>query len=339
MSTSGVTVKRLAALCAVGLALGLLPVAAGVPASAATALVTAHPAFQASDGRDPVKITVAVATGASSTCTLTGDEGMIDEWTPCLPVYSFEVADLGDGEFLLKAVAQKNGVKETDVSKFLFDTVVPETVHTTRYDAVVPKHFHTSWYLKRREPLSFTFEVQQRLVSPFAGTRDWRTRAASTEKRSLEFSPEPGETICVRVRATDAVGHTGPWSREICRTRYVDDRKLEGWRGSPKWDAISFSGNYENTALVSKSRGARVWLPTERVGSLMLLGRTGPYGGRIEIRIGDKVIDRVDLTSRDPKRAVLFRDDFRDAKKGRLTIEVISPDGRYVHLDMLVVRR
>ncbi len=318
------------------MAAALLPLAA--PASGATTLVTAHPAYQASDG-DAVEITVAVVTGATSTCTLTGSDGVIDTWTPCRAAYSFTAGALGDGRFDLTAVVQKNGVKETAVSSFLIDTVVPETVHRTTYDALVSGKFYTSWHVERRELGELTFEVQQRLDSPFSGLRDWRTRAASTQKNSLDFVPEPGETICVRVRATDEVGHTGAWSREICRTRLLDDRNLEGWRGTRAWDAITFDNNYRGTALISKDKGARVYLPTERVSELRIQGRKGPYSGTIEIRIGDRLVDRVNLKASVSKRAMIFADTFREPKRGRLTIEVISRDGAYVHLDMLVVRR
>lgn len=37
--------------------------------------------------------------------------------------------------------------------------------------------------------------------------------------------------------------------------------------------------------------------------------------------------------------ATLFRADWRDARTGRFVIEVTSDDGKYVHLDALIIRR
>ena len=76
-----------------------------------------------------------------------------------------------------------------------------------------------------------------------------------------------------------------------------------------------------------------------RVGEFVLFGRKGPYGGTIEILIGGQVIDRVSLKSADPKAATLFRGDWHDPRTGRLVIEVTSDDGKYVHLDALILRR
>ena len=308
-------------------------------AADAAALVSVSPEWQASNGKRDVTVDVVVAAGATSTCELLSGDVALQTWSPCEASYSFDPDVLGDGSYQLSARARLDGVRATAVSVFVIDSVVPEVVHSTKYPELVTGKFFTSWYLKKKEPVPPTFEVQQRVDSPFTGLGEWKTRARSTDKRSLDFVPDQGETICVRVRATDHIGQTGPWSREICRTRYLDDRKLEGWRGTRDWDAITFNGNYESTALISKSKGAKLWLPTDRVSELRIRGRKGPYGGTLELRIGGDLVERIDLKAADAKAATIFNDTFRNPKAGRLTLEVVSPDGRYVHLDMLVLRR
>lgn len=307
-------------------------------AAAEPELVTVFPERQIVSARDSVNITVAVATGASSTCTLFGDAGLIDEWKPCLPVYSFDASEFADGEYRLSASARKDGVQDWMPSYFTVDSVEPETEISSQYSGLLTRNFfYASWSLKKRDS-SPVFEVEERVNSPFKDAGEWKLRT-KTDRNSLKFTLEPGETLCVRVRAKDAAGNIGPWSRDLCRTRYVDDRHLEGWRGTNKWEAIAFSNNVNGTALVSKSQGATLTLGNVRLSELVLLGRKGPYGGSIEIRVGGDVIERISLKSNEPKAATLFRGDWRDARNGRFVIEVTSNDGKYVHLDAAIVRR
>jgi hypothetical protein len=312
----------------------------GVPvdARAAGVLVTVTPDSQISNGRGTVDIDVWVASGATSTCTLFDDDKAVREWQPCRANYSFDAPTFDDGEYRLAARAKKNDVHDWAASYFTVDTTPPQTSITTQYPQLLTRsYFYASWTLKGRD-IDPVFDVQQRLDSPFQGLGDWVTRA-HTDRHSMKFTLEPGETVCVRARATDALGNVGDWSRELCRTRYVDDRDLEGWRDSAGWKAMAFSNNIEGTALVSKAHGATVTLPNVGVRTLVLFGRKGPYGGSIEIRIGGDVVDRISLKSAEPKAATLFRSDWRSPRNGRLVIEVTSDDGRYVHLDALIVRR
>jgi hypothetical protein len=254
-----------------------------------------------------------------------------EEYSP-----TFEVESRLDSPF--RGLGDWRGDGKTDKNSMRF-TIEPETEISSQYSPLLTSgFFYASWSLKKREEYSPTFEVESRLDSPFRGLGDWRGDG-KTDKNSMKFTIEPGETVCVRVRATDGADNTGPWSRDLCRTRYVDDRNLEGWRGSNKWEAISFSNNINGTALVSKSDGATVTLGDVRLRQLVLFGRKGPYGGTIEIRVGGELIDRISLKSQEPKAATLFRGDWREPRNGRFTIEVTSDDGRYVHLDALIVRR
>ena len=326
--------KRWAALCVAVLAVVSLPVVA----DAEGVLVDVSPNKQVSNGRGTIDISVSVVSGATSTCTLFDDRGELQVWQPCRSSYSFRASAFEDGDYRLAARAKKNDVRDWAASYFSVDSTDPETEISSQYPQLLTSgNFYASWSLKRRDTKP-TFEVQVRLDSPFRGLGDWKTRD-KTDRNSMKFTIDPGDTVCVRVRAEDLAGNVGPWSRELCRTRYVDDRDLDGWRGSPKWDAIPFSNNIEGTGLVSKSKGATVTLPDLRVSQLVLFGRKGPYGGSIEIRIGGDVVERISLKSADPKAATLLRADWRDARTGRLVIEVTSDDGRYVHLDALILRR
>jgi hypothetical protein len=327
-------VKRWAVLCVATVALVSLPAVA----DAEGVLVSVTPHKQVSDGHGSIDISVSVAAGATSTCTLFDDSGELEVWRPCHTSYSFNASNYPDGDYRLAARARLDGVQDWAASYFSIDSTDPETEISSQYPQLLTSgYFYASWSLKRRDS-SPTFEVQEQLDSPFSGLGEWKTRD-KTDRNSMKFTIDPGETVCVRVRAEDLAGNVGPWSRELCRTRYVDDRDLDGWRGSNKWDAIPFSSDIEGTALVSKSKGATVTLPSLRVSQLVLFGRKGPYGGSIEIRIGGDVVDRISLKSSEPKAATLFRGDWRDARSGRFVIEVTSDDGRYVHLDALIIRR
>jgi len=307
-------------------------------AAADPVLITVSPEQQTVGAHDSVDITVAVVPGASSTCTLFRDAGEIEEWRPCLPVYSFNASILADGDYRLAARANLDGVRDWKASYFHVDGTEPQVEVSSQYpQLLVAGSFYASWSLKRRDS-SPTFEVQERLDSPFRGSGEWRPRT-KTERNSLKFTLDPGETLCVRVRAKYAAGNVGDWSRDLCRTRYVDDRHLEGWRGTPKWDAIEFANNINATALVSKVEGATLTLGDVHLSELVLFGRKGPYGGSIEIRIGGDVVERISLKAAEPKAATLFRGDWRDARKGRFVIEVTSKDGKYIHLDALILRR
>jgi hypothetical protein len=327
-------------LGAATLVLVCLPTVATVAtvANAAGVLVTVSPDSQVSNGRGTIDIDVWIASGATSTCTLYDGERAVREWQPCHASYSFDATTFDDGEYRLAARAKKNDVHDWAASYFTVDSTAPQTSVTSQYPQLLTRsYFYASWTLKRRDS-SPVFDVQQRLDSPFTGLGDWETRA-HTDRNAMKFTLEPGETVCVRVRATDAAGNVGDWSRELCRTRYVDDRDLDGWRDSAGWKPMAFSNNIEGTALVSKSQGATVTLPDVGVGTLVLFGRKGPYGGSIEIRIGGDVVQRISLKSPEPKAATLFRSDWHASRNGRFVIEVTSEDGRYVHLDALILRR
>ena len=331
--------RRWAAACAGVLAAVMLPVL-GEPAGAGVdpVLVTVSPETQVSNGRGTIDITVTVVAGATSTCTLFSDAGAMAVWQPCRAAYAFDATTFTDGKYRLAARAKKDGVRDWTASYFTVDTVAPETEIRSQYPQLLTNgSFFASWSLKVRDSTP-TFEAQSRLDSPYRGLGEWKDEG-KTDRNSMKFTIDPGATVCVRVRATDAAGNTGSWSRELCRTRYVDDRNLEGWRGSNKWEAIQFSGNIEGTALVSKSKGATVTLPDMRVSELVLFGRKGPYGGAIEIRIGGDVVARESLRSAEPKAAILFRGDWSNPRNGRLVIEVTSANGKYVHLDALILRR
>ena len=331
--------RRWAAACAGALAIVSLPVLTnGADAGVDPVLVTVSPEHQVSNGRGTVDISVSVVAGATSTCTLFSETGEMGQWHPCLSEYSFDASMFTDGDYRLAARAKKNDVRDWTASYFYVDSVAPQTEIRSQYPSLLTSgSFYVSWSLKRRDS-SPTFEVQSQQDSPFRGLGNWRDEV-KTDANSRKFTIDPGETLCVRVRATDAAGNTGSWSRELCRTRYLDDRDLDGWRDSNKWEAIRFSGNIKGTALVSKTKGATVTLPDLRVGQLVLFGRKGPYGGTIEIRIGGDVVQRVSLKSAEPKRATLFRSDWRVPRDGRFAIEVTSAHGKYVHLDALILRR
>ena len=328
-------------MCASALALVTLPALEAVTptaAGAATDLVNVSPAKQLSNGRGTVDISVDIATGATSTCTLFDEAGEVQVWRPCRAHYSFDATTFEDGDYRLAARANLNGVQDWEASYFTVDSVAPEVTIASQYPQLLLNGaFYVSWSLKKRDS-SPTFEVQERFDSPFRGLGEWRDRAR-TDRNSLKFTVDPGETQCVRVRAIDDAGNVGEWTRDLCRTRYLDDRKLEGWREGNKWEAIEFSNNINGTALVSKSKGATVTLGNVRLSELVLFGRKGPYGGTIEVRIGGDVVERVSLKSNDPKAATLVRKDWAVPRTGRFVIEVTSNTGKYVHLDALILRR
>lgn len=327
--------KRVVMLVATAVAAVALP---ALSTAEAATLVSTSPAWQGSDGTTDIVIKVSVDADAQSTCQLLKAGQVRKTWEPCKASYRFPAKDLSDGNYELVARAQLGNVRQASRAAFTVDRTPPKVRMLSQSPRTVLYSFWAGWAVLEKEPRPPTFDVQSRLEGPLAKLGRWK-RVAIGDQKAVQVPLRGGQTVCVRARATDVFGRTGRWSPSLCRTRYLDDRQLDGWRGSPKWQPVGNPGNTYGTGLVTKWHGVSVSTRVVHLSKLRIWGREGSYGGAVEIRIGNDVLKRVSLHRRDSKLVAIFSDHFKRPKSGRLTIEVISPNGRFVHLDALELRR
>ena len=237
--------------------------------------MSTSPAWQGSDGTTDIKVKVSVAKDASSSCELLKEGTLKQQWEPCKATFVFAGKDMADGNYQLVARAQLGDVRQSSRASFTVDRTAPKVRMLSQSDRMVLYNFWAGWAVLEKEARPPTFEVQSRVVSPLSRLGRWK-RVAIGDKKAVQIDLRGGQTVCVRARATDHFGRTGKWSPDLCRTRYLDDRQLYGWRKSLKWEPVGIPGNTYGTGLVSRWHGASVSTKVRGLSRLRIWGRVGP---------------------------------------------------------------
>ena len=135
-----------------------------------------------------------------------------------------------------------------------------------------------------------------------------------------------------RARAVDKAGTPSAWSPT---TEFFIPSDLRARRG---WKKVKKSGAFDGTLVKSKTKGARLVLPVQRVGELRLYAPTAPSYGKVRVKIGATNWRVVDLSGpRSAQKEFVVIDRYKGARTGKVLIEVLTRN-KPVLLDAIVAR-
>jgi hypothetical protein len=107
---------------------------------------------------------------------------------------------------------------------------------------------------------------------------------------------KPGERVCLRVAAVNAVGPTGSAIR--CTVALADDRSLA--TATKGWSRVALAGAYLKTVTTSKTVGSRLLSGAAYGSAINLAVRTVPGGGTVGVYVGSKLVATWSLASAKP---------------------------------------
>ncbi|MFZ0324575.1 MAG: hypothetical protein WAN48_10635 [Actinomycetes bacterium] len=292
-----------------------------------------------SQGGVPVATTVASSPSATVQCRLLDGATVLSFWLPCPS--SFKVTlptGASMAKYKLKVKATTAGGTNTVARALYIDRVAPRAVSGLRgrllqFSGDVP----LSWKITNDEPLPVRYQVQTRHSRPASTLGRWRDRAV-TRAHHQTLSLGRGESVCVRVRATDRAGNRSKWSGTGCRSRALDDRDF---RAIGDWHRVRIDGFYAGTGIWASTPGAKLRLRHAAVRTIVVWGRKGPSGGELAVIVNGKHIDTVSLHSRKPGRAIVYSHTFPTTRHGDVELRVVkktpTKTWRSVSLDAVVL--
>ncbi len=180
------------------------------------------------------------------------------------------------------------------------------------------------------------FDVRYREASKrgdFGARTRWLTQSA---KRSSTMKGTPGHTYCYSARARDEAGNRSGWGEERCVAIRLDDAQLDGGR---KWSRDTGRRYFQRTVSTATKRGATLRISGVDGRRFDLLATMCPTCGRVEVRLGNKVLKQVSLKANKRKdRVVIKLATFAEFERGTIYIEVLS-NNKPVRIDGLGIWR
>lgn len=318
-------------------ALSLLAASGVVAAPAWANSVSITTKTPITNGSAPITFHVAAQADAITHCKI--HEGhlngpMYGTWvTPCRGNVKLDVTGYASGLYTIQATSHHKDAGDyvTSSTEFWIDFEGPEIALTTGGAFTLDKTVDARWEALNEPTNNPTYERQIRRGDVTHGLGQWLDRP-DTSDQSMELTLDRGATACLRIRGTDALGNVGDWF-DACVTRPLDERDLDGWQGRRSgWKAISEPNFINTTGLEATASGSRLVLDDARIDTIVVWGRKGPFSGKLEVKVGGKVVGTVSLHSKTPKRAVVFREHFRSRQRGKVVLTVVTA-GQPVTLD------
>lgn len=158
--------------------------------------------------------------------------------------------------------------------------------------------------------------------------------ASDTDATSLQVGLAPGRTACASVQLRDAVGNLSVWS-ERCTTAPVDDRKLKATTGFIK---AKGKGHYRGTVITTVDKNARLTLKGAKAKRIALVVAKSPNAGKVRVSFAGQDLGVFSLKGTGKKKVVPVKT-FGAVKSGKLVIAVVSPDGKPVAIDGVVIAK
>ncbi|MEA2391675.1 MAG: hypothetical protein QOK31_1784, partial [Solirubrobacteraceae bacterium] len=172
-----------------------------------------------------------------------------------------------------------------------------------------------------------SYQLQLRRV----GTRQWQTFTFPAGRHSTVVPGRPGVAYSTRLRATDRVRNTGPFSN--ARTVVPLDERSRGVRLSRGWRVLHHARTYGGRVARTGRRRARAALDFSGT-RVAVIGSALPHGGRIVVVV-DRRAQIVSVRSAHPGvRRILFRS--RALRHGRHRLRVTVLRGP-VELDAFAI--
>lgn len=257
-------------------------------------------------------------------------EGLIDS---NVATYTFSVraVDTTDQAFILRGPfgSDDEPGEDYDASPAFLtwgqDTIAPVSfVNPDLYDEETPQ-----------QPVVVGRSVGIRLNSNEAGVRfecEVDGEGTPCTPGAWQYADASSGRHFFRARSVDKAGTASAWS-EV--TEFFVPTDLLARRGFSK---VTNSGAFDETLVRSKTQGARLVLPKQRVGELRLYAPTAPTYGKVRVKVGAtnwRVVNLAGPRSAQEEFVVLNR--YQGSRTGRIIIEVLTRK-KPVFLDAIVAR-
>lgn len=275
-------------------------------------------------------------------CKLDGP-ALAHDWTSCTSprtyeglvdsdaAYAFQVraVDSADRAYAYRSFGAEEQVEDIDASPATLawgqDTVAPVSfVNPDLYDKETPQQpvvvgRSVGIRLNSNEVgVGFECEVDGESTPCTPGA--WRYNEASSGRHFF------------RARSVDKAGTASAWS-EV--TEFFVPTDLRPRRG---FSRIKKSGAFDETLVKSKTKGARLVLPKQRVGELRLYAPTAPTYGKVRVKVGATNWRVVDLAGpRSAQKEFVVFNRYQGSRTGQVIIEVLTRN-KPVFLDAIVAR-
>lgn len=225
------------------------------------------------------------------------------------------------------------GVLPGEVVGAFLDTAGPE-ITATAPAAVLAKSYELAWQGADRFSEVLDSDVVVREAAWNGAFGEPTTLADNTDDVDLTVGLAPGRTACASVQMRDAVGNLSTWS-ERCTTAPVDDRAAKTTTGFIK---VKGKGHYRGTAVTSVDKGARLTLAGARAKRLALVVARSADGGKVRVSFAGQDLGVYSLKGSGTKKVVPVKT-FGQVRSGKLVVTVVSPDGKRVTIDGVVIAK
>lgn len=245
---------------------------------------------------------------------------------------------MADGLHVLRVKATDGRGNATIAERaFTVDTVAPTvTQQTPAQHFTVSTSVTVSWAGSDATSGVASYDVRwQRATATAVAFDDWTTVTSPGTASSRTFGNlVRGATYCYSVRAVDHAGHASPWTRARCTAVPLDDRDLARSSG---WRALTPTGWFRGTALVSTTKGATLSVTGVTLKRVALVAQKCPTCGVVGIYVRGTRVGTIDLAARTGARRTFVLPAFSQ-RTGTVTLRVLSSSKR-VQIDALGVSR
>ena len=146
------------------------------------------------------------------------------------------------------------------------------------------------------------------------------------------YADAPSGRHFFRARSVDKAGTPSAWSPT---SEFFIPTDLRARRG---WSVVRRSDAFDGTLVRSRLQGARLVLPTQRVGELRLYAPSAPSYGKVRVKVGATNWRIVDLSGpRSAQRELVVLNRYQGSRTGKIIIEVLTRN-KPVFLDAIVAR-
>lgn len=196
--------------------------------------------------------------------------------------------------------------------------------------------FTTAWTATDRWSDIGTADVRYRVApwnGDFGSHTDWK---AATPDSSAVLAGSAGNSYCFSARARDVVANVGPWSAERCTATPLDDYRLSR---VGTWNRGTSADYYEGTYTSTKNNGAALIRTGVKAKHIALLATKCANCGQVKVFLNGTSLGTFNLyRSSTARKQLISVKTFTTDQTGTLKIQVVSPTGKTVYMDGVVLR-
>lgn len=149
------------------------------------------------------------------------------------------------------------------------------------------------------------------------------------------FTASFGRTYCFDVQSADKANNLGSRSARKCTSVPLDDASLKG----SGWSRRDKSGHFNDTVTTTSKKGRVLTRTNVKARRLALVATKLPSAGTVKVTFNGKSLGTFSLKGKTTKKKVIPIVTFSKVRSGTVKIKVISPNGRAILIDGLVVAK